>query len=195
MSVNLVAKESFKGILTIVLALLFSYLVGFQFGVYVFIIALIVWIFAYRNPERIALGKKDDSIVACSDGEVVNVEVNEDNVVIEMNTRFLDSGFIRAPLKAENLNIVKTEGLLLSKGAEYKRLNKNIQIDSSAFKINLYPRIFELNANKLDSIQATERLAFMKYGIVRLEIKHKAEIFIRVGDRLKAAQSIIGQLK
>lgn len=194
MSVNLIARESFKGILTIVLALLFSYFIDFQFGIYVFILFLIVWIFAYRNPERIALGKKEDSIVACSDGEVVNVEVNEDKAVIEIHTRFLDSGFIRAPLKADNLNIVKTEGLLLSRG-EYKRLNKNIQIDSNSFKINLYPRIFELNANKLEYVQSTERIGFMKYGIVRLEIKHKAEIFVRVGDRLKAAQSIIGQLK
>ncbi len=193
-SIHIIAKESWKGIILFVIWLVFCELYDLSFGFLLGICGLLIWLWAFRNPERIPLEKENDTILAPIDGEITHIETQDKHTHITIKVGFLDSGFVRAPFHISDANIIKKSGLILYFSNLANRLNQKEYMENSDIKIALFPSVFK-NTHLYAPITFSigDRIGFMKFGELRLVLKQSPiHLRVNIGDKLKGGQTIIG---
>ena len=193
--IHILAKESRNGIIAFGAWILFCYFCNFSFGIFLGIIGLGAWVWAFRNPERVP-NKEKNIILAPIDGEVIDINQEEKQCSITIKVRFFDCGFLRAPLECKSLKITKKSGLLLHFSPLANKLNEQITLKTASFEIVLSPRLFKVSHFKGENFFIGERIGFLKTGEVKVNLlKPLANLNISIGDRILAGQSIIGYVK
>lgn len=196
--IQIVAKESLNGIIAFFIWILFCFFVDFSFGLFLGVVGILLWCWAFRNPERIAM-QKDNIILAPIDGEVIGIKKTEKSCLITIKVRFFDAGFIRLPLESKTIKITQKSGLLLYFSDLWKKLNQQIKIKGAHFEMLILPKVFapsSINGSNALHVAIGQRVGFMKVGELQLHItKPQVDICINVGDKIISGQSIIGYLK
>ncbi|TLD96939.1 phosphatidylserine decarboxylase [Helicobacter jaachi] len=200
---QIIAKQGWIGAGILLAAFLLS--VCFEWSVcgFVSFIALIVWLVIFRNPERIPNNDEHNAFVAPVDGIIRNIESNSEQISILIETRLIDVGVIRAPCDIVEGSASEKKGLSLNFCSRDKRkvLNGTMSFKNLAdkpFSMDFYPVFFASNHLFAHSnLSIGERMGFMKLGMTKIIIPtDKAhaefELKVRIGDRIKALQSIIG---
>ena len=121
-NIQIIAKEGWLG--ASVWALVFLISAYFELGILTFIIflGLVFWLYMFRNPERIE-DLDSTSFAAPIDGIVKSIDILEDSVCVQIQTRCYDIGVIRAPRDIAQSKLTTKSGLnLFFANDEKKRL-------------------------------------------------------------------------
>lgn len=94
---QIITKESFNGLFALGIWIVFCWFFDFSFGTFIGVLGLLAWVWAYRNPERIALQQGKDIVLAPIDGYISNIEQLDNGVCIHIKVGFFDVGLVRLP--------------------------------------------------------------------------------------------------
>ena len=193
---QIITKESFNGLFALGIWIVFCWFFDFSFGTFVGVLGLLAWIWAYRNPERIALQQGKDIVLAPIDGYINNIEQLENGVCIHIKGGFFDVGLVRAPMNCKELSISKQAGLLAYFSPLNESLNESLHAKSKNFEIMLLPRIFRHSSFYAPiEYKAGDRIGFMKVGEVKMRVYGNIEMISRIGDKIQAGVSVVGNLR
>lgn len=193
---QIITKESFNGLFALGIWIVFCWFFDFSFGTFIGVLGLLAWIWAYRNPERIALQQGKDIVLAPIDGYISNIEQLENGVCIHIKVGFFDVGLVRAPTNSKELSISKQAGLLAYFSPLNESLNESLHAKSKNFEIMLLPRIFRHSSFYAPiEYKAGDRIGFMKVGEVKMCVYGNIEMISRIGDKIQAGVSVVGNLR
>lgn len=198
-SIQIVVKESFSGLLIFGFWILFCLMFDFSFGLFLGIIGLCAWAWAFRNPERIPFERGENVFLAPIDGKISNIERFEKGVRICVDVGLFDSGLVRAPQAIQEVTLYKKSGLVAYFSTLKTRLNEHLSATISGknpYIIRLFPSIFKhSNFYAPIAFRLGERMGFMKFGKLELEIEVPIDLQIHIGDKIKGGMSVIGYTK
>ncbi|PAF50462.1 phosphatidylserine decarboxylase [Helicobacter sp. 13S00477-4] len=197
-----IAKEGYKGAMILAITIVFFMWWGKDFFVFLFLLCLILWLFAFRNPERLPEDRINDGVFAPIDGKITNIFAQDDFIEICIDVDWFDVGVLRVPVDILSYEVSKKNGLFLksAKDGVKQALNTKIVFFSRKnynFKLELYPEIFSsAQIYKKTDFVANDRMGFMKIGCLCFSFPAEfLDIKVNVGDRIKGGQTLIGYLK
>ena len=85
-NIQIIAKEGWFGAIVWAIIFLISAYLDLGFITFVMLLGLAFWLYMFRNPERIA-DVDSTSFAAPIDGVVKNIDILEDSVCVEIQTR------------------------------------------------------------------------------------------------------------
>ncbi len=203
-----IAKEGLKYIaISLFFALLFS-LIDWDFLALIALIKAFVLAYLFRNPERVTTHFQNKNIVSICDGKVKSIENIESSkyfsgsaIMIEIDTSYFDTSYLRAPFDAKVSNLVYKSGAQLSLNSPLShKINEHMSVEFSndtdaiiveAFSQKSFEPLHVYIEND-QSIKASSRVAFMLRGITTIYLPSSARISLHVGDEIKASESLIG---
>lgn len=195
-STQIITKESFSGLFVLGVWIVFCWFFGFSFGLFIGIVGFLAWIWAYRNPERIAFQQGKDIILSPIDGYVSNIEQLENGICIHIRVGFFDAGLVRAPMNCKELSISRQAGLLAYFSPLNESLNESLHAKSKNFEITLLPRIFRHSSFYAPiEYKAGDRIGFMKIGELKLRVQGNIEVISRIGDKIQAGVTVLGNIR
>lgn len=198
-SIQIITRESFIGLISIGLWVVFCYMCDLSLGFLLGILALGAWVWAFRNPERVPLDRGDDVILAPIDGRVSNIEQDKKHVRVSVDVSFFDVGLVRAPRAVESISLEKRAGLVAYFSPLAKDLNESLHAQitgTTNYKLSLYPKIFKQSRFYAPiDFGLGERMGFMKVGTLILELPASVELRVHIGDRIKGGSSVLGYVK
>jgi phosphatidylserine decarboxylase len=200
-----VAKEGWKFIGYAVVAVFIFSILDLGLLEFFSFMAIVFFIFVFRNPEREAPPFQSDSVVSPVDGVVLSMEEltnSEYAYKITIDSNYLNVSLLRAPLSAsiKSLNIKK--GARLQKNSELlKKINSQTEIVFEDYQANklkvkhILKRSFDetrLDLIENQELRQGERYGVMLNGMTVIYLPQNFRLNITVGNELKASQSLIG---
>jgi phosphatidylserine decarboxylase len=200
-----IAKEGWKYILTsFALFLLFS-IFDWDFLATLTFITTALLLFFFRNPERELSALQENSFVAPSDGVVRSIEeIYEGEYLykIEIEGSYLDVALLRMPAVAKVLSVTNYKGTRVSaESSLFSSLNEQSSLLFEDSTKNRFMMNFKLKNSfsglEVDLIEAQKlnkaaRFGFMLHGVTTLYLPSNFRLNIQEGNRVKAAESLIG---
>ncbi len=204
------------GMLLLVIAYLTSNIKILSWVLYTLGGFFIVFTFVFfRDPERTVPQKviEDESyIIAPADGKVVNIEEEVEKYYLKGESKrisvFLspiDVHVNRTPAKGEIEFYEYFEGDYLvafhpksSELNEHSRIGLKNKYGKVYFKqiVGLLARRIVCDVRVGDKLEAGDKIGMMKFGSrMDIAISPDSEIFVKVGDRVVAGETIIARLK
>lgn len=200
-----IAKEGWKSIGISIVSLIFFYIFDLELLTFFAFIAVVLFIFIYRNPEREASPFESDSVVSPVDGIVLSMEEitsSEYAYKITINSNYLNVSVLRAPLNSFVQSLVSVKGARLSETNNLmKKINSKTEIIFEDYKKNKLKVIHTLKRSlnevqiaikKDEKINQGIRYGVAVNGITTLYLPRNFRLNITVGNELKASQTLIG---
>ena len=200
-----VAKEGWKYIGCVALSFIFFALFDFDILEFISFLALLFFIFVYRNPERLAANFQENSVVSPVDGIVISIEEIDDkeySYKIEIESSYFNVSFLRAPLNASLKSVHKKSGARLPKFDELARkINENTELifeDNQKNKvkiIHMAKQSFDgitIGVTEGQNVLQSSRYGLMVNGLTTLYLPQNFRLNISVGNELLASESLIG---
>jgi len=199
-----IAKEGWNYILISFSLFFFSYLFELTLLCVVFFVLTLFFVYSFRNPEREITNYSDGSILSPCDGivaSIVELENTQYSYKIEVENSFFDIGILRAPMDSTVDSIVKYNGSRVSsKSPLYKDLNEYAELvfkneNNSLRIIHRLKRSFAplfIHSQKNMKLKQSERYAFMANGVTAIYLSNNFRINVKIGDKVKASESLIG---
>ncbi|HIV49253.1 phosphatidylserine decarboxylase [uncultured Helicobacter sp.] len=200
-NIQIIAKEGWLG--AGVWAFIFLVSAYLELGIFTFIVflALVFWLYMFRNPERIE-DLDPTSFAAPIDGVIKNIDILEDSVCVQIQTRCYDIGVIRAPRDILQSTLKCKNGLsLFFSSADKKRLlNASFSLSwqerGETYRMEFFPEFFNTSHIYTTSDLAMgDRCGYMKIGLTKIYLPKTLEIKANVGDKVYACESVIGYSK
>ncbi|MCE3047176.1 hypothetical protein [Helicobacter kayseriensis] len=189
-----IAQGGKKGALILLGLCIFSAILSFEFLACLFLILFALWVFAFRNPERLATHLSENIFLAPADGKIVEICAKGDKTKVVIEVGAMNVGVLRSPIAIKNYQLSKSCGvpLFFSKKRDFfspvsslSFLGHSICITQNLFRIEPFYSQGEFERG--------ERMGFVKAGRVEMQIQ-KIELKVNVGDRIKGGESVIGYL-
>lgn len=194
--ITYLARSGYKGAFWLVGLLAVALFFGLGNLSFLFAVALVFWVFMFRNPERVALHISSNAVLSPIDGEIKQIYSSENSTKVIISSKILDVGVIRSPFDIAEYQVSDTFGipLYLSKAKEF--FAPKIVFDFYKGKMTFRPNLFHIYPLRLKtkSLERGERMGFMKAGEVELELSG-VEIKLNVGDKVKGGESVLGYLQ
>lgn len=221
---QIIAREGFKpvaGCIIVVFLCIFFHLEFF--ALFAFVCALFC-AFIFRNSERIAESRQDCAIIAPCDGIIKDISTRDSTTSILVKINIFDNGIFRVPARITRMKSAFKYGLFIKSDKNLQKiLNTKHKVrgfceNEAIFSITLLPEAWnkaniyaldsadlannrtkkgaESSKNSVDSaIFAGDRLGFMKYGYLLLEIHTPCVLKVDKGDNLFAGETLLGKIK
>ncbi len=205
----IVAREGWKyiGILLglLILSILFDAEVP-EFLVFVMILAVL---YVYRNPERAVPYYQDGSIVAIADGTVERIETVDEcplmdgpSYKVTIVSACLDTPLLRVPMNS-NLAYkgVRRGNRLAHRKALASVLNEKALLKFTDVSENsvVVDHLLEQSIDELSfylqqdqKVIQGSRYGLMLKGIHTIYLPEKSRVAIKVGDRVRAGETLLG---
>ena len=155
----------------------------------------------FRNPERISKYRKDDMIVAPCDGIIRDISINDNGVTIKIEIGLFDVGILRTPMFVDSIDAIYKYGLFIKDNEILKEvLNtrhciNGIKNNNIIYSIELLPEIWnKVSIYDVNLAFAGDRIGFMKYGYLILNIHSLCDIKVQRGDNIFAGQSLLAKI-
>ena len=194
------AVEGIKSILLVALALgLFAFF-GFYFLALLASFFLAFLLFIFRNLERIPQNRGKDAIISPCDGILDSIINDGNKIVLRFKINILNCGILRNPTFADSIHIEQKHGLFIKNNDSLKdilstKANINGFLNNKlVYKMIILPElinIFEIYYVKSPFIG--DRVGFMKYGYLLLELDNNVDIFVEKGDSVLSGESMLGK--
>lgn len=217
---QIIAREGYKPILSCIVFMFICIFFHWEFLALLLFIIIVFCCFVFRNSERIAESRANNAIISPCDGIIKDISKSDSSVSILIKINIFDVGIFRVPATITNIKSEFKYGLFI-KDDKYLQsiLNTKHKVSGfynkdAIFSITLLPEawnkanIYEINTNdKGDSKKAKsktlqdstifigDRLGFMKYGYVILEIKKPCMLKVDKGDSVFAGETLLGKLR
>lgn len=202
-SLSFISKYGFKPIAVVVLLAFISYIADFEVLENLFIILALVLIYVYRDTSRHVF-ENNQSILSPIDGKVLAIDKLEDKVQLYIKVSLCSNHNLRAPFNGK-LEIVNTKhgvnldpntpkGRLLNEQVDMKFINDDTSELLSIKLISGFcnPAI-ELKEG-IDKVSQGDKIGFFIDGLVIITLDKNKESLVKIGDKIKASQSIIAKI-
>ena len=212
------AKEGWDLVLpAILLALIFWFLswlykcVPTLFLAIIFSLLVLLLVFFFRDPKRI-VPNGEDIILAPADGHIDEIErlplvdfLEDAGLRISIFMSIFDVHINRLPISGEVKYVKHKPGKFLpafKKNSSEENAQTEIGIENPNLRVILR-QIVGFTARRIvcrlkvgDKIKMGHRFGMIKFGSrVELLLPHSVEIKVKLGDKVKAGETIIGILK
>ncbi len=202
-----IAKEGWNYLIgSIVLFLIFKFL-NFEFLQFLAFLAMMFFIYVFRNPERQNMLYQENSIVSPVDGTVVSIEElhGEDNsgYKVEIEGTYLNVSLLRVPFTSSLEHIEIQRGAKLSATSPLsKSINENAELvfgdKRSSNKIKIIHKLKQsFETIDIDIIKAQDLLQGTRYGLMingvtTIYLPTNFRLNIGLGSELIASETLIG---
>lgn len=204
-----IAKEGWNYLGGAFVAMLIFTLLGFTFLEFFAFLAILFFIFVFRNPERETLLYQQGSVVSPVDGTVLSIEEIDSKesgdfaYKVEIDSNYLNVSLLRSPFAAIAQSVSLQRGARLSHSASLSSsLNENavllFQDRDSKNSIKIVHRLkesfksIELDVVNLAQLQQGARYGFMFNGVTTLYLPCNFRLNVSVGSEVRASESLIG---
>lgn len=202
-----IAKEGWNYVIGSVVAFLVFTLFNFDFLEFFSFLAILFFLFVFRNPEREHLLYQEDSVVAPVDGTVSSIEEIVDDgyigyrVVIEGS--YLNVGLLRAPFTATLEDVTNKRGARLSGLSPLSEtLNEQAELvfsdKKSLNKLKIIHRLkqsfapINIDAIENQAMMQGSRYGFMANGTTTLCLPKNFRLNVSIGSELVASETLVG---
>lgn len=197
-NINILAKEGYKPILIVLgSALVLDFIFGFDCLSTILYLATIALIFIYRNPER-TVHTNQNEFLAPVDGKINSIDIKDGKRYIYIDVSLCNVHLLRSPIDA-NLKVTEhIKGLNLpSFKYKAKKLNERMILDFGKLKVSLLSGLFNraLEFKDINSLSKGERIGVFLDGTVMIELSNDEKIFVKIGDKVKAGETVLGAFK
>jgi phosphatidylserine decarboxylase len=190
-----ILEEGYKHIiLTFLLSLVIKFFVSDILGNIGIILGLFL-IFIYRNPHRDIFGD-EQSVLSLVDGKVKAIDYINGKYLIYCDIDLCDTHILRAPVTGKMKIKSFNNGLnLRTDSYKAKQLNESMVIKFSNLKVRLLSGVCNIDILIDDKqvLEQGERLGLFFSGMAIIEMKKDINLSIKIGDKLKAGQTVIGK--
>lgn len=185
-----------------VIALIFAF---FQIwiGVAVFLLLTVFMAFFFRNPKR-TIPNEENIIVSSADGKVTRIEDREEGKFVSVFLSPLDVHVNRSPIAGKVTNVKLFKGKkapATSNEASQTNERNAITIEGEKMTVvctqivGIVARRIVCNAKVGDELSIGELYGLIKFGSrTDLLMPKNVKILVKVGDRVKGGETIIGKL-
>lgn len=200
-----IAKEGFAHISFALAAFIVFTLLDLELLGFVSFLAIVFFIYVYRNPERVTPAFEQMSVVSPVDGVLVSIEELTDSEYaykLEVNSSYFNVSLLRAPLNSVLEKVDVKHGARLSKNAALSRdLNERAELvfeDKQKNKIKISHMLkqsidgVKLNARVKQNFAQGSRYGLMVNGITTIYLPQNFRLNVSLGQELKASQTLIG---
>lgn len=202
-----IAKEGWNYVIGSVIAFLVFALLDFDFLEFFSFLAILFFLFVFRNPEREHLLYQEESVVAPVDGTVSSIEEIVDDgyigykVVIEGS--YLNVGLLRAPFTATLEDVINKKGARLSGLSPLSEtLNEQAELvfsdKKSLNKLKIIHRLkqsfapINIDANANQTMMQGSRYGLMVNGTTTLCLPKNFRLNVSIGSELVASETLVG---
>ena len=198
-----IAKEGFPYIGVVAVLAVVCFALGFHIPGAVFLFFVFFIIFFFRDPER-SFQAAERQVLSPADGKVVSVRREGDKEALSIFLSIFDVHINRAPTAGKITNIDYHKGKFLiafDERASAENERNSITIDHFGKTVR-FVQIAGLVARRIvcwkrkgENIVAGERVGLIKFGSrVDVFLPAGSKIQVRVGERVKAGETVIGEL-
>lgn len=200
-----IAKEGWGHILFSVLAFAIFSILDLDFLGFFSFLAILIFLFVYRNPERITPIFEDNSVVSPVDGVVLSIEEIDDSEYlykVVVNSDYLHVSVLRVPITSSLKSFKLLIGARLSRYNELsKKLNENSELifedkNSNKVKITHVLKLsfdsIKISATESQKCQQGARYGVMPNGLTTIYLPQNFRLNIKVGNEIIGSQTLIG---
>jgi len=200
-----IAKEGFSRIGFTILAFIIFAIFDFEILEFISFVALLFFIFAYRNPERMTPVFEQMSVVSPVDGTLLSIEELSDDEYaykLEINSSYLNVSLLRTPLNSNIKEIDIKHGARLPYEAPLaKDLNERVELifqdanDNNVKISHMLKQSFDdikLDAITKQNVVQGSRYGLMVNGITTIYLPQNFRLNVSVGQELSASETLIG---
>ncbi len=185
-----------------VIALIFVF---FQIwiGVAIFIFLTLFMAFFFRNPKR-TIPTEENIIISSADGKVTRIENREEGKFVSVFLSPLDVHVNRSPIAGKVTNVKLFKGKkapATSNEASQTNERNAITIEGEKMTVvctqivGIVARRIVCNAKIGDELSIGELYGLIKFGSrTDLLMPKNVKVLVKVGDRVKGGETIIGKL-
>lgn len=169
-------------------------------------VAIVFFLFIFRNPERELPSFEENQVLSPVDGEVLSIESlnasDEYAYKVLINTTYKDVGILRTPMNASVYYLKKTKGTRLSLDTPLAhKTNENVTIvlkDANSNKIKLTHILKQslcgvsVDLENEDRVLQSARYGLMVNGITEIYLPKNFRISLVLGEETTASESLIG---
>ncbi len=200
-----VSKEGFKYIGASVALFVFFTFIDIAFLEFLSFVAILFFIYVFRNPERMVPSYEPQSVTSPVDGMVVSIDEIEDaeyKYAITIESSYFDVALLRAPLSGniEVLEEQKGSKLPLQDSLAHK-LNTKVSlvftnnVDNNVKVTHILKRSLDgisLNTPQSKNLLQGARYGLMVDGMTTLYLPENFRINIDVGMQILASDTLVG---
>jgi phosphatidylserine decarboxylase len=201
---EIIAREGWRTLGVVFVLFLLACAAGFGATLMLIVLLLLIW--AYRNPERMAVEGDELALVSPVDGRIVSIERERDiegKHYLYVKIRSLplvDCGFVRFPASANLVSATRAHGLFLPPYTRVsEELNERVELRCEAggegflmrVRAGMFARKIYLSEAR-GPIRSGSRVAFMLDGTLELFLPQNVRLNISNGDSVKAGESVLG---
>lgn len=194
--ITYLARSGYRGALWLAGLLVVALFLGLEKLAILFAFALGLWLFMFRNPERVALHLSDNAVLSPIDGEIEQIQSSENTTKIIIVSKVLDVGVVRSPLNIAEYKINNIFGIPLYFSRTREFFTSKVELNFLSGKMIFRPSLLHIYPLKLktNNLERGERIGFMKAGSVELELSG-IEVKLNVGDKVRGGESVLGYLQ
>jgi len=192
---NLILNQGYKAILiALILSILVGLIISDTLGDIGLLITLFL-VFIYRNPYR-HVYENTTSVLSPVDGTVTAIDNVDGKQKIYIKVNLCNTHVVRAPITGEfkiknkqnglNLNPNSYKASLLNAQTTLKFKNEQLSIKFLSGMCNS-----KIDLKNGSNVSQGEELGLFLDGNVIISTKHDNDLSIKIGDKLKSAQTIL----
>ncbi len=177
---------------------------GFWLVAFVFAFLAGFMLFFFRDPMRV-VPEGDGLILSAADGRVTRVENNADNCLVSVFLSPLDVHINRSPItgKIQTIDYVKGKKLpATSDQASFVNERNSLVIVGDDMTVTC-TQIAGIMARRIvcwpkagDNLERGQKFGLIKFGSrTDLLMPANVEIMVKVGDRVKGGETVIGKVR
>ncbi|MDD3817627.1 MAG: phosphatidylserine decarboxylase [Thiovulaceae bacterium] len=200
-----ISKEGFKYIGASVALFVFFTFVDIAFLEFLSFVAILFFIYVFRNPERMIPSYEPQSVTSPVDGMVVSIDEIEDaeyKYAIKIESSYFDVALLRAPLSGTIEILEEQKGAALPlQDSLAEKLNTKATLlftnatDNKVKVSHLLKRSFDdiaLNTIQSKNLLQGARYGSMINGVTTLYLPENFRINIDVGMQILASDTLVG---
>jgi len=198
------ARDAFYYLIPLVAAIATAYALGWIVAAAIlFGLALFVAFF-FRDPER-TIPSDPDIIVAPADGRVVRIELEGEDTRVSIFLSIFNVHINRSPIAGRVEGIQYRKGRFLAAfdhRASVENEQNTVEIEGEGIRLEC-TQIAGLVARRIvcrtrvgDTLERGERFGLIRFGSrIDLFLPSGVEVGVRVGDRVRGGNSVIGRFR
>ena len=207
MNTNLlpIAKDGWKYIAYAFVSFVIFWIVDLELLEFFSFLAIVFFIFVFRNPEREQPQFQDNSVVSPVDGIIVDVEEIDNSEYaykLTVESSYLDVGILRVPLTSTVTHISKKFGSKLPRASKLSTyLNENAELtfeDEKSNKVKVVHRLkqsisgIDINTVQTKKLLQASRYGLMVHGTTVVYLPNNFRLNVTVANEVKASETLLG---
>ncbi len=201
----IIVKNGWSYLAYAVVAFFIFTFLDIEFLAFLSFLAVVGFIYIFRNPERELPTFEKKSILSPVDGTVTQILTLEESDFayrVDILTSYRDVSVLRAPITATLKSLEMTHGTRVSQNSKlFTDLNEKCElvfVNDDLNEVKVVHRLTQsftplsVDIIKAQNVYQTARYGFMLSGITSIYLPNNVRLNVNVANELKASESLIG---